>query len=82
MNPPELLVVASPTGRVDETASDARNEEAVADLEFDGVVELLLLALEHVIKLLSLGRGTREPIEDEALAIKNKQTKMKSQGTG
>lgn len=63
---PELLVVAPPAGRVNQPAGDARDEEVVVDFEFDGVVELLLLALEHVIELLSLGRGSRESIEDEA----------------
>lgn len=60
-------MVAPSAGRVDETASDAANEELVVNLELDGVLELLLLGDEHLIQLLGLRDSTRESIKDETL---------------
>lgn len=61
----ELLVVRSSGSGVDESTGDSRDEERVGDLELDGVVDLLLLGLEHRVKLLGLGDRSGESVKDE-----------------
>jgi hypothetical protein len=60
-------VVCPARSRVDQTASDAADEDVVVDEELDGVVELLLLGREHLVKLLGLGDSPGEAVEDEAV---------------
>lgn len=62
----ELVVVRPARGGVDEAASDARDEEVVVDEQLDGMLELLVLLLEHGVELLGLGDGTGEAVEDES----------------
>lgn len=66
-NPPELLVVAASAGGVDETTSDTADEEVVVDLEFNSMVEVLLLGRKHAIQLLSLSGRAGESVQDEAV---------------
>lgn len=61
----ELLVVRTTAGRVDKTAGNPRNQELVGDDEFNNGVKLLLARGKHGIKLLGLGDGSRETIEDK-----------------
>lgn len=61
----ELLVVRSSGSGVDESTGDSRDEERVGDLELDGVVDLLLLGLEHRVELLGLGDRSGESVKDE-----------------
>ena len=63
----KLLVVGTTAGRVDQSSGDARNEEIVADLELDGVIDSLALGLQHVVELFGLYDGSREAVEDEAV---------------
>ena len=63
----KLLVVGTTAGRVDQSSGDARNEEIVADLELDGVIDSLALGLQHVVELFGLYDCSREAIEDEAV---------------
>lgn len=62
----EDLVVAAAATWVDETSRDAADEELVGDLQFNHMVKLLLPVREHLVKLLSLGRRSRESIENKA----------------
>jgi hypothetical protein len=62
----EDLVVRAAGGGVHEAASDAGNKKLVGDLELDGVLQRLRLALEHAVELDGLGNGARETVEDEA----------------
>lgn len=62
----EFFVVSPATGRVNETARDARDEELVIDLELHDIVQFLVAALEHRIELLRLGNRAREPVKHEA----------------
>lgn len=55
-------MVCSSTGRVDQPAGDARDEQGIVNLELDHGVELLLAVLQHTIQLLGLGDGTGETI--------------------
>ena len=55
----KLLVVGTTAGRVDQSSGDARNEEIVADLELDGVIDSLALGLQHVVELFGLYDGSR-----------------------
>lgn len=66
----EDLVVRAAGGGVNETAGDTRNEETVVDLEFDGVLKLLLASFEHFVELLGLDDGTRETIKDKARQVR------------
>lgn len=63
----EGCVVGSAGGGVDETAGDAGDEEAVVNLELDGVLELTLALLEHGVEALGLGDGTGEAVKDETV---------------
>lgn len=45
----EDLVVRASRGRVDQSASNTRNEESVVNLQFDGVLELLTARGKHVV---------------------------------
>lgn len=49
-----------------EAAGDARDEEAVVDLQFYGVLEGLLGYAEHAVELLGLGYCAGEAVEDES----------------
>jgi len=51
---------------VHEAAGDARDEEAVVDLQFYGVLEGLLGYAEHAVELLGLGYCAGEAVEDES----------------
>ena len=72
----EELVVAAATGRVDEAARDAADQELVGDLQLDDVVKLLLALAEHLVELLGLRRRAREAIEDEALLARAVRLKL------
>jgi hypothetical protein len=63
----EDLVVGAAGGGVDEAAGDARDEEAVVDLQFNGVLERLLGCAEHAVELFGLGYCAGESVEDEAV---------------
>jgi len=52
---------------VHEAAGDARDEEAVVDLQFYGVLEGLLGYAEHAVELLGLRYCAGEAVEDESL---------------
>lgn len=62
----EDLVVRPARRRVDETAGDAGNEEAVVDLQLNRMHQLLLVRSEHLVQALGLGDGARESVENEA----------------
>lgn len=62
----ELLVVRPSTLGVDQPTGDSRDEESIGDLKLDGVVNGLVLLLEHRAKLLSLGDRSGEAVEDES----------------
>ena len=51
---------------MDEAARDARDEERVVDLEFNGVLQLLGARGEHAVEFLRLGDSAREAVEDKA----------------
>ena len=61
----ELLVIRSARSWVYQSTRDTRNEKLISDSELNGVINGLLLSLEHVVELLSLGDGARETVEDE-----------------
>lgn len=63
----EDLVVRAAGGGVDETTGDTGDEESVVDLEFDGVLELLLTGEKHFVEALGLSDGSGEAIEDETV---------------
>lgn len=52
---------------MDQSTGDSGDEEGVGDLELDGVVDGLVLGLEHVSELLSLGNSSGEAVEDESV---------------
>jgi hypothetical protein len=56
---------------VDESTGDAGNEEAIVNLQFDGVFQRLAFGLEHRVEAFGLGDCPREAIEDEASQVSN-----------
>ena len=50
---------------MDESAGNTGNEQSIVDLQFNGVVELLLAVVQHVVQTLGLGHGTRETVKNE-----------------
>jgi hypothetical protein len=68
-----LPVVTPSTGGVDQPSGDPRDQETVRDLEFQSLVELLLVVGQHGVELLSLYDSSRESIEDEP--IRNSETR-------
>jgi hypothetical protein len=52
---------------MDETASNAGDEERVVDLELDCVLQGLLGGFKHAVELLSLDNRSWEAVEDEAV---------------
>lgn len=50
---------------MDQSASDARNEELVLNLQFDNMVQLFFSVLEHRVELFRLRNSSRESIQDE-----------------
>ena len=59
------MVGASGCG-VDKAAGNARDQEAVVNLEFDGVLKWSTSGFKHAVKLLGLRDGAGEAVEDEA----------------
>lgn len=51
---------------MDQTTGDTADEEVVVDQELYGVLDLLVLLLEHSVELLGLGNSSRETVEDES----------------
>jgi len=51
---------------VQQTSSDTRDEQVVADQELNSVIDLLVLVFEHLVELLSLNNRSGESIEDES----------------
>lgn len=47
---------------MDETTGDAGDEEAVVDLEFDGVLKFLVGGFEHLVETFGLGDGSWETV--------------------
>ena len=43
-----------------------RDKEAIINLEFNGVLELLTLCLKHIVQSFSLSDSPREAIQDKA----------------
>lgn len=64
LNSRRHLMVGSATSRVEETSSNTRYEQIVADQQLDSVVDLLLLLFQHLTKLLSLYNRSWEAIKD------------------
>jgi hypothetical protein len=62
----EDLVVRAAGGGVHKATGDTGNKKLVGDLELDGVLQRLVLGLEHAVELDGLGNGAREAVEDEA----------------
>lgn len=58
----ELLMVGSPTCRVDQATGDTRYKELVINLELNDTIKFLFTSLKHAVKLLSLWNGSRESI--------------------
>jgi len=52
---------------MDQTTSDARNEQLVRNVELDDVIEFLFAGGEHAVKLLSLRNRTGEAIQYESI---------------
>jgi hypothetical protein len=63
----EDLVVGSARGGVDQSAGDSGHQQIVGDLELHGLFEGLLLLREHFVELLSLGDGSGEAVQNEAV---------------
>lgn len=51
---------------MDQTAGDSCNQEAIVDLELDGVLQFLVPFHKHLVEGLGLGDCTGETVEDEA----------------
>ena len=62
----EDLVVRAARGGVDETASDAGDEQGIIDLQLNGVLQGLVALAQHGVEALGLGHGAREAVEDKA----------------
>lgn len=52
---------------MDQSTGDSGDEEGIRDLELNGVVDRLVLGLEHSVKLLSLRNSSGESIKDETV---------------
>lgn len=59
------LVVRAAGSRVDQTTSNTSDKQSVVNLQFHGMLELLLAGREHVVKALSLRNRPGETIQDE-----------------
>lgn len=60
------MVRAARSG-VDETTRDARDQETIIDLKFNGVLEFLLIHLKHPIEPFCLCDSSRETVENETI---------------
>jgi len=58
----EFTMIGPSTCWMDESSSNARDQELVWDLQLNDVVKLLLPFSEHCVELLSLRNRTRETI--------------------
>lgn len=65
----EDLVVRPSRGRVDQTASNSCDQKGIVNLQLNGVLELLVAVVKHVIQALSLGNGTRETVQDKTACL-------------
>lgn len=60
-------MVGASGGGVDEAACYAGDEEAVVDLEFHGMLQLLAFGCEHLVEFFGLGHCAGKAVEDEAI---------------
>ena len=65
----EDLVVRPSRGGVDQTASNSCDQKGIVNLQLNGVLELLVALVKHVIQALSLGNGTRETVQDKTVCL-------------
>lgn len=54
---------------MNQTASNSCDQKSVVNLQLNGVLELLVALVKHVIKALSLGNGTREAVQDKTVCL-------------
>lgn len=55
-------MITPPTTRVDQPSSDPRDQQAVGHLQFERLVQLLVVGGEHVVELFGLDDGSGETV--------------------
>ena len=60
-------MIGSARSRVDESASDAGNQETVVDLELNSMKKLLVAGVQHLVESLGLSNCAGETVKDKAV---------------